>query len=391
MTASCDRYPGLVTVLMFAVMTVGATIFGFSALLPDIAGAFGVSVARAGVLPGVFGLALAGVAPAVGLLAQAVPRDRVITAGLLVYAAAWGGAVTVSSFESLLVLAALAGGATGAVLPAAYAYAADASGFADRARVMGRVVLGWSLAILVMVPLMSVIAQFGDWRWAFGVLAASAAVVAVAVHRVRRPPPPQAALGPRAAALGRSLWRVLSDAPTMIVIAANMIDMGAYYAVYTFIASELRRLNGIAASAAGMVIAAYGLGLAIASANGRLFDRWGKKRSGVVALTVLSAWLVLLPWLAVSPWAMAAGVLVWGCVQGAFFTSITTLATEQVPQHRGVVTALLGGSTYLGVSLYTPVSTYLFENVGYWAVGLAAGLGTLGAAWLLSRLQVAAR
>ena len=98
----------------------------------------------------------------------------------------------------------------------------------------------------------------------------------------------------------------------------------------------------------------------------------------------------LLPWLASVPLAMALGIVGWGVVQGTFFTAITTLATEQVPQLRGVVVALLSGSTYLGVSVYTPLSALLYERAGYWAVGLEAACGCLLAAALLTRLPAAA-
>lgn len=74
MTDASRPYPALVATLMLAVMTVGATVFAFSALLPDIAAGFDVPVARAAILPGVFGLALALVAPVVGLAAQRLPR-----------------------------------------------------------------------------------------------------------------------------------------------------------------------------------------------------------------------------------------------------------------------------------------------------------------------------
>ena len=95
-----------------------------------------------------------------------------------------------------------------------------------------------------------------------------------------------------------------------------------------------------------------------------------------------------LPWLAAVPLAMAAGIVLWGVVQGGFFTAITTLATEQIPELRGVVVALLSASTYLGVSLYTPLSALIYERAGYWAVGLEAACGCLLAAALLSRLPV---
>jgi predicted MFS family arabinose efflux permease len=373
--------------LMLGVATVGATIFAISPLLPDIALAFRVSVARAGVLPGAFGISLAIVAPIIGLTSQRLPRAKLIVWGLVTFALAWLAALMVDEFWALTLLAMLAGAATGAVLPAAYAYAGDLSSYAERARVMGRIVSGWSIAILLVVPTMALAAQLIDWRWAFGALAGCAIVIAGLLAFTPRPPAPEiAALD--GVALRANLWRVLRDRPTRLVLAANLLDMGAFYAVYSYAGTELRRLNDWGSSLAGLTVATYGLGLAIVTFNGHLIDRWGKRRSAIGALLALVAVLCVLPWLAAVPLAMAVAIVVWGVLQGAFFTAITTLATEQIPELRGVVVALLSGSTYLGVTLYTPLSALLYDRVGYWMVGIEAACGCLLAAWLLTRLPI---
>ena len=384
--STAPRHPVLVTALMCAVATVGATIFAISPLLVEVAAAFSVPVARAGALLTVFSIAIAVVAPVVGLAAQRLPRDRVIVAGLLVFAFAWAAAGSASSFEWLLGAAALAGGATGAVLPAAYAYAGDLSRYDERAHVMGRIVSGWSLAILVVVPVMAVTAQSVDWRWAFGALALAASAIALLLALAPRPAlaAPDVPVG--AQSVAGSLRQVLRDRPTVLVLVCNGIDMGAFYAVYAFIGAEMHRLNGFGPALSGLVVAAYGLGLALVTFNGRAIDRIGKKRTAVGALLSLGVVLSALPWLAASPIAMAAGIVVWGCVQGSFFTSITALATEQIPRLRGVVTALLSASTYVGVTLYSLVAAALYQSPGYWAVGLASAAGCLVAALLLSRL-----
>ncbi len=376
----------LVAALMLGVAAVGATIFAISPLLPDIAAAFGVTVARAGVLPGAFGISLALVAPIVGLTAQGLPRAMVIVAGLTVFAIAWLAALFVREFWSLILLAVLAGGATGAVLPATYAYAADLSSYEERARLMGRIVSGWSIAILAVVPVMALAAQAWSWRWAFGALAGFALAIALLLAFSPQPTARPVREPLNRALIVASLGRVLAHRPTRLVLAANLLDMGAFYAVYSFAGTELRRLNDWGASPAGLVVAAYGVGLAIVTFNGRLIDRWGKRRSAIGALLALGVVLSVLPWLAPVPLAMAAGIVVWGLAQGTFFTAITTLATEQIPELRGVVVALLSGATYLGVTLYTPLSALLYGLVGYWAVGLEAAAGCLVAAALLSRL-----
>jgi predicted MFS family arabinose efflux permease len=385
-SGAADAPPLLVVALMLGVAGVGATIFAISPLLPDIAAAFGVTVARAGVLPGAFSIALALVAPVIGVTAQGLPRAMVIVAGLTVFATAWIAALFVREFSSLILLAALAGGATGAVLPATYAYAADLSSYERRARLMGRIVSGWSIAILVVVPAMALAAQAMSWRWAFGALACFALAIALLLAVVPRPAAGHGREPLNRALLVASLARVLAHRPTRIVLAANLLNMGAFYAVYSFAGTELRRLNDWGASPAGLVVAAYGVGLAIVTFNGQLIDRWGKKRSAIGALLALGVVLGALPWLASVPLAMAAGIVVWGLVQGTFFTAITTLASEQIPELRGVVVALLSGATYLGVTIYTPLSALLYGAAGYWAVGLEAAAGCLVAAALLARL-----
>ncbi|MCO5105867.1 MAG: MFS transporter [Burkholderiaceae bacterium] len=381
---AADRYPLLLAGLTAAVATVGATIFAISPLLSDIAASFGIAPARAGWLIGVYGLSMAIVAPTVGLLARRLPRARVIVAGLLLFATVWLLAAWTRRFDALLALTLLAGAATGAVIPATYAFAGDLSSFAHRGQVMGRIVSGWSIAIMLVVPLMAIASQAIGWQLAFAGLAAAALLTAALLALAPRPGPDAAGAAAAELPVGPSLRRVVSHRPTLVVLAVNGIDMGAFYAVYAFLGSEMRRLNDWGAAPAGFAIAAYGLGLLIVTLNGRLIDRAGKTRSAVAALAALGLVLSGLPWLAGTPILLVPGVIAWGCVQGVFFTAITSLATEQIPELRGVVTAMLSGATYLGVTLFSPLAVLLYERAGFAAVGAFAGLACVAAAALLA-------
>ena len=381
---TADRYPLLVLGLTAAVATVGATIFAISPLLSDIAASFGIAPAQAGRLIGVYGLAMAIVAPTVGLLARRLPRARVIVAGLLLFALVWLAASWTSRFDVLLALTLLAGAATGAVIPATYAYAGDLSSFAHRGQVMGRIVSGWSIAILLVVPLMAIASQAIGWQLAFAGLAGAALVSALLLALAPRPPPTAAIEEAARIPVGPSLRRVFSHRPTLVVLLVNCIDMGAFYAVYAFLGSELRRVNDWGAAPAGFAIAAYGVGLLVVTLNGRLIDRVGKTRSATAALAALGVVLCGLPWLVGTPILLVVGVIVWGCVQGVFFTAITSLATEQIPELRGVVTAMLSGSTYLGVTVFSPLAVLLYERLGFAAVGAFSALACVAAAALLA-------
>ncbi len=379
-----DAFPLLVAGLVAAVATVGATIFAISPLLPDIAASFGVTPAQAGRLIGFYGLSMAIVAPTVGLLARRLPRAQVIIAGLLLFALVWLLAGVTRRFDVLLGLTLLAGAATGAVIPAAYAYAGDLSNFAQRGQVMGRIVSGWSIGILLVVPVMATASQAVGWQAAFAALGVTALLAAATLALAPRPR--VTAGGETAAALpvGPSLRRVLSHRPTLFVLVVNGIDMGAFYAVYAFLGNEIRRINDWGAAPVGLAIAAYGAGLLLVTLNGRFIDRVGKTRSAVAALAVLAGLLGGLPWVVGAPALLIPAIVVWGCTQGVFFTAITSLATEQIPELRGVVTALLSGATYLGVTLFSPLAVLLYERSGFAAVGALAGLASILAALLLA-------
>jgi len=381
---AADAFPLLVAGLVAAVATVGATIFAISPLLPDIAASFGVAPARAGWLIGAYGLAMAIVAPTVGLLARRLPRARVIVAGLLLFALVWLFAATTRRFDALLGLTLLAGAATGAVIPATYAYAGDLSSFAHRGQVMGRIVSGWSIAILLVVPVMAIASQAIGWQAAFAGLAVAALLAAAVLALAPRPAVAADAEAAAELPVGPSLRRVLSHRPTLFVLAVNGIDMGAFYAVYAFLGNEIRRVNDWGAAPVGFAIAAYGAGLLIVTLNGRLIDRIGKTRSAIAALAVLGVLLSGLPWLVGASVLLVLVIVAWGCTQGVFFTAITSLATEQIPELRGVVTAMLSGATYLGVTLFSPLAVLLYERAGFPAVGALAGLASLAAAALLA-------
>ncbi len=385
-TTVADRYPLLVAGLSAAVATVGATIFAIAPLLTDIAASFEVTPASAGRLIGIYGLAMAIVAPTVGLLAQRLPRVRVIVAGLLLFALAWLLVGMTRRFEVLLALTLVAGAATGAVIPAAYAYAGDLSSFAQRGKVMGWVVSGWSIAILFIVPLMSIASQAIGWQLTFAGLAVAALASAALLAFASRSGPASGAAGSHAPAwpVGPSLRRIAWHRPTVVLLAVNAVDMGAVYAVYAFLGNEIRRLNDWSAGPAGLALAAYGVGLLVATLNGRIVDRVGKTRSAVGALVFVGLLLTALPWLAGRPLLLVPSVVAWGCAQGIFFTGITSLVTEQIPELRGVVTAMLSGSSYLGVTVFSPPAVALYEGSGFAMVGLGAAFACLAAAALLA-------
>lgn len=377
-----DTYPLLTNALMAAVAVVGCAMLVISPLLIELAQAFDVSLSRAGLIPAWYGASLAITAPLIGLVAQQLPRAVLICAGLGLYGVAWLVAAQAGSFSTVLGAFACAGAATGIVQPACYATAGDLAAAGAGARATGRIVGGWSIAFLSVLPF-NALAQWIGWRQAFaglGLLALTiAGIIALAPHPGLR----VAAAAGFADRVATAVRTVTADANTRRLLLANALDMGGFFAIYTFLGVSLRGSNDWGASLAGLVMSAYGLGLSIVTLGAVHVERAGPRRAGRTALFCLVPLLVLLPWATSAPWVAGAMIMTWGCLQGTVFAALTTLANESLPVHRGVVAAAMSGATYVGVSSFTAMAAAIHAELGYGPVGVLSGAACVAAAVLM--------
>lgn len=393
--------------LSAAVTIVAAAVFGLSPLLPDIAASFGRSMQQAGALVSGFGASLAFSAPVIGLWGRHWPRVVVMSGGLLVAGLGWTLATQAPTWPLVCLAIALSGCGVGAVLPSAYALAADLSTDQNRGTMTGRVVAGWAVANVIVVPLLAWAGAAVSWRQALLGLAVAAwglaAVVVAMQWRGRRrdrampassEPAVAPALVPAAGSGGESgadptagpsstwqvLMAVLRHPRLRRLLLANLLDMASYYGMYTYLGAALRAANHWDAGQAGLLMTGYGLGLGLVASQARWLDRLGLERAARLALLVLSVWLALLGQTAASPALAFTGLVLWGLIQGSFFTAVTALTASQLPAHRGVATAMLSCATYLGVMLGAAVLGPVFGVGGFGAVGLGCGAFAL-AAW----------
>lgn len=376
-------YRVLIEALMASVAIAGCAMLVAAPLFTELSQALAVPLSRFGLLPAFHGAALAVCAPIVGLTAQRQPRTTLMVSGLLIYGGAWLLAASVTSFPVLLFSAVLMGIGSGLVLPPAYALAGDLAATGAGAAATRRVVGGWSIAFLAVMPF-SALAQWAGWRTAFVTLGLLSIAVALVIMRAPKPQP----LLPAAASETRvwpSLAAVLGHSAARRLLIANMINMGGYFAIYTFLGSELRRANDWGPSAAGVVLSIYGLGLTLISLNAHRVLELGARRAGRTCLLLLAPILIALPLSVSWPWAAMGLIALWAFIQGTVFTSTTVLANEVLPPYRGVIAALQGAGTYLGVMIFTTVAAAVYSTAGFAVVGLACAISTVIASLVLGR------
>ncbi|HMO00237.1 MAG TPA: MFS transporter [Miltoncostaeaceae bacterium] len=371
--------------LLLGVFAVGSEALVISPLLEDIAGDFGTGVDAAGLSVSVYGLAVAVVAPTAGWVADRVSRRGAILWGLVVFAVAGALCAAAPSLLSLVAGRALCGVGAGLFLPAAYAWVGDEVPYESRARVMGWVIAGWALALVAGVPAGGLIGEVAGWREALAALAALAAAATVlAAHLL---PVGSGAARSDVGGARVGLRRALAVPAVRWLLAVNLLDMLAFYGVYTYLGSFLRDELDVRSGVAGALILAYGAGVALMSMNGGLIDRVGKARTATLTLAALTVIYAGLPWVAGALILLVLVLAVMGTQQAGFLTAMATLATNAMPEGRGAVVALMSCTTYIGVTLGAAAMGPVFSGPGYEAIGGVCAAIAAVAAVLSLRLR----
>lgn len=278
----------------------------------------------------------------------------------------------------------LAGLATGAFVPTAYAFVGDQIPYRHRARAMGILVSSWSLSLVLGVPLGSFVGEWAGWRWTFGLLAILGALVVFVLLLVggRKPAAdqggPATADGSAAPSRGgwvRSTAQAFRGPRVSVYVLATFLNMFAFYGMYTFLGSALQYRFGSGSSMTGLMILLYGLGFATSFLTGRWADELGKEKVLVALLAGLVPALVAIP--LVTRWTalLVVCLFLWGAMQSLVVTLLSTLLSECSPQHRGAILALYSLATNLGVALGAALLGPLFTAYGFSAVGwVCAGI-----------------
>lgn len=369
-----------VLTLVLLVIAFASVPFLLSPLLPDIARSFALTTAQASWAVSLFGATLAVAAPLFGLFGGRFRKPLLIRAGLALFALGLLGAAIAPTFAWLLLALMLTGVGAGMYVPTAYSLVGDHVEFARRGRVMGLVMAGWGYAIIVCIPLGGYLADLAGWRAALALLAVIA-VLALAASRLLP------AARPAGGALPATDLKALSaavflDPGARLILLVNVCNMVAFYGAYTYLGSWLRGSMGMGSDGAGLVILAYGAGLALMTLNSWLLDRLGHRQSLYLAHGGLAVgWVAM----ALSPgpgWVMLA--LLWiGVVQGAALVGQSTLCSHQSDHGRGAIMAFFTCTTYVGVFAGAALFAPVYATQGYLAVAVLAAALNVAASLVL--------
>lgn len=369
-----------------------AMVYSTQPLLPLLATDFGVSAASASLTVSATAAGLALMLIPGSVVADRLGRQPVMKIALAMAAILALATAAAPDFVSLLVLRALLGAVVAGLPAAAMAYIGEEFAANAQARAMGLYIAGNALGGMSGRFVAALLTDVASWRIALGVIGLMGLLAAFVFWRGL---PASRHFRPRAATPARIVGDMLAiyrDAGLPWLFLTAFLGMGAFVGLYNFLGFRLLEAPyGLGQTAIGAIFLLYLVGTWASALSGRLAERYGRRNTLWVMVTVMGSGLALT--LASPLWLIIAGV---GIFTFGFFAAHALASGwvgRRAGERRALASALYLSSYYLGASVIGSVAGMAW-SAGHWT-GLTALLGvcvllTAAVALRLRRLPVAA-
>ncbi len=366
---------------------IGTGEFAAMGFLPSVATGFGVPVPEAGRIISAYALGVVVGAPLFAVLGSKLSRRKLLLALMGLFAAGNIASALAPTFGALGALRFAAGLPHGAYFGVASLVAAGMAGPGGRARAVGRIMLGLTIATLFGTPLATWTGQIFGWRTAFAVVGALGVVttVLVALHvpkdTVKRGAGPLRELG------------ALREPQVWLTLGMAAIGFGGMFAVYSYITPTLVEVSGIPRVFVPFVLMVFGAGMVAGNLVGpRLADRALLPTIGGVLVWNIAV-LALFSATAHLTWAAVLFVFLIGtgfAVVPAFQTRLMDVGREAQTLAAALNHSAFNIANALGAWLggVAVSAGYGWASTGWVGALLAlAGLGVFGVSLALERSE----
>jgi predicted MFS family arabinose efflux permease len=357
--------------LLAALAASQAALVVLNPLLPDVARDLDVSVATAGQLRTVSGLAAGLAALTAGLWATRFGLRELLLGGVATLALGSLVSAAAPDFPLLIAAQVLAGFGIGISYSAAVAATAEWSTSSERSRVLAIALLGPPLAWIVGMPLVGIVGE-ASWRLAWLVVPVCMALVAI-VLLLGRPatPPAEARAGLRA---------VFGYPGVLRWSTGELLAFSGWAGALVYVGALLVDSYDLSIAATGL---ALGFGALIYLPGNFLFRRWVDAYSRrLLVLLALSAAVTVAVLYAVRPsvWFTIAAFAALSFIAGGRTLAGSARGLGLAPELRlgvtGVRTAALQSGYFVGAA----VGGAALATSGYSMVGIAFAVLFVGAA-----------
>jgi DHA1 family inner membrane transport protein len=351
---------------------IGTGEFVMMGLLPDVAANFSVSIPAAGHVISAYALGVVLGAPLISVAAAGWSRQRLLLALMTFFAVGNFASALAPGYASLIGIRFLAGLPHGAYFGVASLVAASLAPANERARAVGRMMLGLTGATLAGVPLATWLGQVFGWRAAYVLVGSIGVLTCVLISRLV----PRA--GPVEGASPARELSALSHKQVWLTLGVGSVGFGGLFCVYSYITPTLTEVSGLPVRDVPFVLAVFGGGMIL----GNLVGSWLADRALMRAIGALLIWnvIVLGTFGLVAPHAWMATIVVLLIGTGVAIVPALQVRLMDVAGDAQTLAAALNHSAF-----------NIANALGAWLGGLAiaGGLGWASTGWVGALLALA--
>ncbi|WP_227369329.1 MFS transporter [Halomonas sp. M20] len=268
-TASKVTHPRLVElILALGGFGIGTSEFAIMGLVNRVAHDLQVPIPDVGYAISSYALGVVVGAPLIAALAARIPRRGLLIGLMLLFAIGNLASALAPSFGSFVLLRFMAGLPHGAYFGVAALVAAAAVPIDQRARAVGRVMLGLSTANLIGAPLATWGGNLFGWQVAF----AGVGIVALLTALLIRLVVPAQAIDANASP--KREFTALIKPRVLFTLGVGCIGFGGMFAVFSYVIPTLTEQADMREALGPLVLAVFGVGTMLGNVIGaRLADR----------------------------------------------------------------------------------------------------------------------
>ena len=351
---------------------IGTGEFVMMGLLPDVAGNFSVSIPAAGHVISAYALGVVVGAPLISVAAARWSRQRLLLALMTFFAVGNFASALAPGYASLIGIRFLAGLPHGAYFGVASLVAASLVPANERARAVGRMMLGLTGATLAGVPLATWLGQLFGWRAAYVLVGGIGVLTCALISRcVPRGGPVEGASPARELS-------ALSHKQVWLTLGVGSVGFGGLFCVYSYITPTLTQVSGLPLRYVPLVLAVFGCGMIL----GNLIGAWLADRALMRTIGALLMWnaIILGTFSLAAPHAWMAAVVVLLIGTGVAIVPALQIRLMDVAGDAQTLAAALNHSAF-----------NIANALGAWLGGLAiaGGLGWASTGWVGALLALA--
>ncbi|MCX6470678.1 MAG: MFS transporter [Corynebacteriales bacterium] len=313
---------------------IGTTEFVSMGLLPSIADSLRISEPTAGHVISAYALGVVVGAPLIAAATARMSRRALLITLMVAFTVGNAATVVAPTYGTLMAARFVAGLPHGAYFGVAALVAAHLAGPGSRAKAVGQVMLGLSVANVVGVPAATWLGEAFGWRTAFGVVVVIG--LATIASLLRHLP----SLTGMTASNPVTELGALARPQVWFTLLIGVVGFGGMFAFYTYIHTTLTDVSGLPGGLVPFALMLFGIGMVVGNiVGGALADRSviGTMVAGLVAILVS---LVVFAVVAGTVWAALPFVFAVGVTGSALVPALQTRLMDVADDAQTLAAAL---------------------------------------------------